>query len=210
MHLYNQDTLNHIGLTLMCRGEATCCSAPVRPAERHSHRQVPSAAPFINMHVRLICLAISNNGGFTGALTLQRWYKSHGYGAGWRTARGRSGWSANVFHRWSQSHFLKANFFLMNQKMYTYHYLKIQNISTSIFFLSLIVSRWSFDIHLAVWNHEKNIVKLLSSAATSIERIMLKIWCADRYGKYDSTAGNGPAWLHKWAWIDSFFSLDVD
>lgn len=53
---------------------------------RRGHRRVPAAAGFINTHVRFICLALSNNGGFTGVLTLQRWRKSHGYDAGLRAA----------------------------------------------------------------------------------------------------------------------------
>lgn len=87
------------------QGEATCCSAPVRPAGQHSHHPVTSAARFISMHVPFICLAISNNGGFTGVLTLQHWYKSWGYDAGLRTATECLRWSANVFHRCSKSPF---------------------------------------------------------------------------------------------------------
>lgn len=69
------------------------------------HRRVASAARFISAHVPFTCLAISNNGGFTGALTLQHWYKSAGYDAGLKTARWCLGWSANVFHTWSKSPF---------------------------------------------------------------------------------------------------------
>lgn len=109
------------------QGEATCCSAPVRPAGQHSHHQVASAACFISTHVPFICLAISNNGGFTGALPLQHWYKSQGYDAGLGTARECLDWSANVFHRCPKSPFSSSghpgSFFKLKKCVRTYHYL---------------------------------------------------------------------------------------
>lgn len=73
MHLKlpgHADAINLIGLKLTCREKPHAAQHLGDPAGQHSHHQATSAARFINMHMRFICLAISNNGGFTGELTL--------------------------------------------------------------------------------------------------------------------------------------------